>query len=200
MMKFKHYLRLALYTLLGFLLAGFLFFPWDAIGDCLMARGLAVAAKNGIYAAVGSNFTQGIADKEFVYQKVTADFPVFRFSASQMTVNPEILRTLVAAKPSCTIEFGRGEIIPVTRQKLEWVSGAAEISVSNGIISVSEIDFKGKLSANGFLEISMETGRMSRANMTLKVPTEMDRALEMLGGSGVMPITKIKAGEWKVER
>ena len=200
MMKFKHYLRLALCTALGFIAAGFLFFPWNAIGDYLMARGLTAAAKNGIYAAVAANSAQGVIDKEFVYQKVTADFPVFRFSASQMIVNPGMIRTIATAKPSCKIQLGRGEIIPVTRQKLEWVSGAADISVSGGIIYVSNIDFKGKFSANGFLEISAETGKMSRANMTLRVPQEMDRAFEMLGSSGMVPITKVKAGEWKVER
>lgn len=199
-MKIINRLKLVLIAAAGFILGILLFFPWQSIGDYVMSRGLAIAAENGIYASVDGCGAEGLIDKEIVYQRVTADFPVFRFSVGEIRLNPAFISSLFSRKLSCTVKLGRGEIMPVTRQKLEWTSASASIFIEKELVSVRDIEFLGKFSARGFLEISRETGRISRANMILHIPEDMDRAFEMLSRSGMAPLTKIKTGEWKVER
>lgn len=199
-MKLVNSLKLVLIAVVGFIIGVLIFFPWQSLGDYIMSRGLAVAAENGIYASVEDSYTEGVIDKVIVYRRVTADFPVFRLSAGEISINPAFISSLLTGKLSCSIKLGRGEIMPVTRQKLEWSSGSASISVEKEIISVRDIEFLGKFSARGFFEISTQTGRIARANMVLHIPQEMDRAFEMLGKSGMVPVNKVKSGEWKVER
>ena len=185
--------------LAGFSVGIILFMPWNALNDYIMAKGLERAAENGIYASVRSCETEGLLDKQFIYRGIIADFPVFRFAASDVTIAPHILKT-IASSPSATVEIGRGYILPITRQKLEWTSGTAKISVSGTTISATEISFTGKFSARGFMDFSTETGKISRAKMVLKVPVEMDRALQMVQAGGLLPLSQTAPGEWKVER
>ena len=96
-MKIITSLKLASIATLGFILGIVLFFPWQSIGDYVMSRGLAVAAENGIYATVEGCDAEGLIDKEFVYQSITADFPVFRFSPLEIPrARPENLRIFVS--------------------------------------------------------------------------------------------------------
>ena len=192
--------KLTLLGIAGFALGAVLFLPWDALCGYVMSKGLSVAAENGIYGVVQDNYTEGLLDKEFIYRGVQADFPVFRFSSREIRVNPAVISTIFKAAPTASLTFGRGEIVPVTRQKLEWNSGSANVSLKGGVISVSDIEFAGKFSARGFVDISAETGKISRANLTLKVPEDLDRAMKMLGTSGMLPVSKLRAGEWKVEK
>ena len=198
-MKSIKTLKTLLIGLAGFVLGAILFMPWNAVNDYIMAKGLERAAENGIYASVRSCETDGLFDKQFIYRGITADFPVFRFVTSDITVDPYILKTL-ASSPSSTVEIGRGYILPVTRQKLEWTSGTAKISVSGTTISATEINFTGKFSVAGFMDFSTDTGKISRAKMTLKVPAELDRALQMVQAGGLLPLSQTGPGEWKVER
>lgn len=50
------------------------------------------------------------------------------------------------------------------------------------------------------MDFSTETGKISRAKMVLKVPVEMDRALQMVQAGGLLPLSQTAPGEWKVER
>ncbi|MCC8177647.1 MAG: hypothetical protein LIO38_00805, partial [Cloacibacillus sp.] len=87
-----------------------------------------------------------------------------------------------------------------TRQALEWNGGTADISLTPQSLMVENIAFTGKTSVTGFAELSRETGKLTRAKMLLKVPAELDRALEMAGKMGMVPLTKVKSGEWRIER
>lgn len=192
--------KLAIYGITGFIIGILMFLPWSAVGDYVMVNVLNSAAENGIYATVRKNLTKGILDKEFVYLGVQADFPVFSLFLKEVDIDPSLISSICTAKPSCSVSLDRGEIMSFTRQKLGWKSGSAKVSVDGDIVYVNDIEFIGELSAKGFIEISMETGEMLRAKLTIKVPEGMDRSLQMLGNTGIIPISKIKAGEWKVER
>ena len=199
-MRFLKAWKPLLIGLAGFIAGIFLFLPWDSFADYAVVRGLERAAENGIYGVVRETDTEGFFNRVFVCRDIQLDFPVFRFVAREMSVDPAMLGTLLSRTPAASVSFGRGELTPVTRQKLEWNSGYADVSVKNGVVSLSNIEFTGKFSAHGFLDFSTESRRIMRANLTVKVPEDMDRALQMLGSGGVLPLSKIRAGEWKVSR
>jgi len=184
--------------IIGLLTGAVIFFPWQELSSLAMAKGFDVAAKNGIYASVRGNSCEGVLDKSFVYNGLTIDFPLFRFYTNELRVDPEMISSLLHHDARASIEFGSGEITPVTRQKLEWNGGSANVTAGSDSISVSDIDIRGKVSASGYVEISRASGRMSHARLTLKVPSEMDRAMQMLGSSGMFSVSKIKDGEWRI--
>ncbi|MFR5880159.1 MAG: hypothetical protein ACLUEQ_04770 [Cloacibacillus evryensis] len=49
---------------------------------------------NGIFLTISSSETSGLFSKSFTYSGVNADFPVFRFSAGEVTVTPSIISSL----------------------------------------------------------------------------------------------------------
>ena len=199
-MRFLKLWKPILAALAGLAAGTFLFLPWNQLADYAVVRGLDRAAQNGIYGVVRETGTEGFFDRQLVCRGVQLDFPVFRFTAREVSVDPALLSTLLSRTPAASVTFGRGELTPVTRQKLEWNSGTADVSVKNGVVSLSNIEFTGKFSARGFLDFSLESKRIARANLTVKVPEDLDRALQMLAGGGVLPLSKIRAGEWKVSR
>lgn len=199
-MRRSSVVKIALSCLAGLAVGMLVFFPWRSVGDYAAAKGLATAASNGVYASIQSYSSDGLFDKQFMYRGVIADFPVFRFSAGDVVVDPLMLRSILKFTPTCTVKLGKGEIIPLTRQKLAWKSGSMNVALGKDTVSITEIWLTGDFSARGFLEVSKETGKIARANLTLKVPADMDRALEIFGSNGILPLTKIRDGEWKVER
>ncbi|MEG1912637.1 MAG: type II secretion system protein GspN [Cloacibacillus sp.] len=184
----------------GLLAALLLFFPWDTLASFVFAAGARVAAENGIYATAASSETSGIFSKSFTYGGLKADFPVFRVTTRELTVTPNIISSVFSATKSCSISTGKGSIIPVTRQAMEWNSGAADISVTAESIIIQNIAFTGKTSISGFVEISRATSKMTRAKVLLKVPQELDRMLNIVGMTGMLPLSRIKDGEWRIER
>jgi hypothetical protein len=182
----------------GLLIGTVLFFPWKELSSMVLAEGFDVAAKNGIYASVKESSCEGILDKNFVYNGLTIDFPLFRFYTSELSVDPGMISSLLHHDVRAAVNLGRGEITPVTRQKLEWTEGSVNVTAGRDSVSVSDIDIRGKVSVSGYMEISRANGKISHARLTLKVPAEMDRAIQMLGSSGMFSVSKIKDGEWRI--
>ncbi|MCE5202224.1 MAG: hypothetical protein LLF78_06915 [Synergistaceae bacterium] len=191
---------LILCGILGFFVGLLIFLPFDAVCDYLMVKVLGRAAENGIYASVQYHSAEGIFNKEFVCRGIQADFPVFRFSSSEVRIAPSFIRSLLSGSRICTVSTGRGDMVSVMRQKLEWTEGKADVAVDDDKVSISNIELNGNFSVRGFIEFSAATGVMEHANLMIKVPGEMDRALQMLGSGGMIPISRIKEGEWKVEK
>ena len=192
--------KLALSGILGLILGIQLFFPWGAVGDYIMAKTIAGAAENGIYATVQKSFARGILDKELIYLGLQADFPVFRADIKEVAVDPLLLHSIVTATPSCSVTLGRGTIKPVTGRELEWKSGTAYVSAGKTTVYIKDIELKGDFSAEGFMEISRENGTIVHAKLAIKVPEEMDRPLQMLSAAGIIRASRVKTGEWKIER
>ncbi|MDL2297554.1 hypothetical protein LJC40_00205 [Synergistaceae bacterium OttesenSCG-928-D05] len=185
--------------LIGLILGLLLFLPWQAIGDYAIEKGLTRAAEKNIYATVNSHTVEGVFNKVFVLRGIRVDYPVFSITLRELRIDPHMLG-LLSASQEVDLVIGRGELIPVTRQSLEWNSGTAKVTRRGEIISFNEVDIKGAFSAKGSLAFSTATGKLTSGALTLTVPVTMDRALQMVSGSGLVPLRKIKDGEWRIER
>ena len=193
-------LRNTALTLLGLFCGLLIFFPWQPLAESAASMAASVAAENGIFLTAAASEVSGLFSKSFTYRGVNADFPVFRFSTGEITLTPAILSSLFSPAKSCRLVMGRGSVVPVTRQAFEWNGGTADISLTPQSLMIENIAFTGKTAVTGFAELSRETGKLTRAKMLIKVPAELDRALEMAGKMGMAPLTKVKGGEWRIER
>lgn len=195
----KNLLRAAA-ALAGLIIGIAIFFPWNALGSSLFAFAAKEAASRGVYVTASSSEVSGLFKKTFSYKGVNADLPVARASLREVSVEPDILSSLLSGEKSARLTFGRGSLVPVTRQPIEWNSGSASVRVTENTIIVEDISFTGPTSVSGSAEISPSAMRLVRARLLVKAPPELDRMFEMLRMTNMLPLKKVKDGEWRIER
>ena len=195
----KNLLRAAA-ALAGLIIGIAIFFPWDALGSSLFAFAAKEVASRGVYVTASSSEVSGLFKKNFSYKGVNAALPVARASLREVSVEPDILSSLLSGEKSAQLTFGRGSLVPVTRQPIEWNSGSASVRVTENTIIVEDISFTGPTSVSGSAEISPSAMRLVRARLLVKAPPELDRMFEMLRMTNVLPLKKVKEGEWRIER
>lgn len=195
----KNLLRAAA-ALAGLIIGIAIFFPWDALGSSLFAFAAKEAASRGVYVTASSSEVSGLFKKTFSYKGVNADLPVARVSLREVSVEPDILSSLLSGEKSARLTFGRGSLVPVTRQPVEWNSGSASVRVTENTIIVEDISFTGPTAVSGSAEISPSAMRLVRARLLVKAPPELDRMFEMLRMTNMLPLKKVKEGEWRIER
>lgn len=195
----KNLLRAAA-ALAGLIIGIAIFFPWNALGSSLFAFAAKEAASRGVYVTASSSEVSGLFKKNFSYKGVNADLPVARASLREVSVEPDILSSLLSGEKSARLTFGRGSLVPVTRQPIEWNSGSASVRVTENTIIVEDISFTGPTSISGSAEISPSAMRLVRARLLVKAPPELDRMFEMLRMTNMLPLKKVKEGEWRIER
>lgn len=195
----KNLLRAAA-ALAGLIIGIAIFFPWDALGSSLFSFAAKEAASRGVYVTASSSEVSGLFKKNFSYKGVNADLPVARASLREVSVEPDILSSLLSGEKSARLTFGRGSLVPVTRQPVEWNSGSASVRVTENTIIVEDISFTGPTSVSGSAEISPSAMRLVRARLLVKAPPELDRMFEMLRMTNMLPLKKVKEGEWRIER
>ncbi|MDO4952602.1 MAG: type II secretion system protein GspN [Synergistaceae bacterium] len=184
---------------LVFLLGCVLFFPWNAVQSYAVTRIFRIAANNGVYVSAQNSPTEGLLDKKFVCSRVLADFPLLRFKTDRIAVNPAIFRTL-CGKPSALVEIGSGSLTLITKQQLSWNSGVMQLSAEKDTVSLRDVNVSGEFSAEGFAEFSLGSGEIRRAQLALKVPAEVENALEMLSKGMVKGLEKTAPGNWRLVR
>ncbi len=192
--------KAAIAVIVGLFIGIVLFFPWQILGETIFSIGARLAAQNGIFVTASSSETSGLFSKHFTYGGVKADFPIFRFTAREVRITPSIISSVFTSTKSGTVSVSRGSVIPVTRQALEWDEGTADFALTPSLLTLQNISFTGPAVITGFLEISRETAKITRARLLLKVPAELDRMLNMISMTGMLPLSKVKPGEWRIER
>lgn len=94
--------------------------------------------------------------------------------------------------------LGPGQFEALTGQKLGWTEGTGSLVVRRDVITVKDLNLTGDLSARGSLDVSPAKGRIVHAAVELTTPEEAETMIQAL--SGFMPLKRVKAGEWRLER
>ena len=193
-------LKIIFAGLCGLIAGMVLFFTWDSAAEYAASRAAATASEKNIFLSFQNIYTEGLLDRKFICRGFTADMPAVSIKVSEARVDPMFIRSLISASKTGTLSFGRGEITTVTKQKLKWTSGTANIKSNGDTLYIDDITLTGDVSAKGFINISNETGNIVNADITARFPDEFDRALQMLSNMQVLPLTKISSGEWRISR
>ena len=83
---------------------------------------------------------------------------------------------------------------------MKWTSGTAKLSVKNDILYLDDLVLSGDVTAKGFINLSMDTGKIANSDLTARFPHEFDRALQMLSTMRIINLTKVSPGEWRITR
>lgn len=188
-------------VLLSGIICGLVFFmPWDTAAVTAADTAAARAAEKGVYVTVSSSAAEGLFPKSFRYRGVTADFPMFRLTLNEALFRPMLVSSVFSGGLKCGVETGRGSLVTLMRQPMEWKSGSAVLTLSDGTVKLDDITFAGSTSLAGSAELSASDGSLIKASLLLKTEPEIDRALEMAKSMGTLRLTKIKPGEWRIEK
>ena len=193
------YIKYVICATAGIIAGLVLFFPWGSAADLVFAKKAAQLAEKNIYVTCRSIEDENLIRKVLVITGLRADLPTAGAELSELRISPCILKALTGT-PSAEIETGRGEVTLITKQKLQWNSASAVVSIKNNIIEISDIAVTGKLRASGFISITPSTQKIEKALLTITVPEELDRAFEMAQRAGILPVTKLGKGKWQVKR
>lgn len=177
-----------------------LFFPWQTAAEYAAGRAAVSASEKNIFISFRDIYTEGLLNREFIYRNITADMPAVSIKLSEARVDPQIVRSFMSFSKTGTLSFGSGEVTTVTRQKIKWTSGKADICSDKDTLYIKNMVLTGDISAKGFINITKDTGKISEANMTVSLPGDFDRALQMLSNMQLLPLTKISSGKWRISR
>ena len=199
-MTIRKYLLGALAVTLGLLMGVTLFFPWDSVASSLFLTVADKAASRGIYVTASSAGSQGIFKKSFIYRGLNADLPMAKANLTEVTVTPDIISSMTTDVKRARVTFGKGSIIPVTRQSIGWNSGSAYVAASKNQIILEDISFSGPATITGSAEVSISPLKLTHARLLVKVPKELDIMFNMLKMTNILPLKKVRDGEWRIER
>lgn len=199
-MALSKILKIFFAGLCGLIVGIALFFPWDSAAKYATDKVVSSASEKNIFLSFRDIYTEGFLDREFIYRGITVDMPAVSIKLNEARVDPMFIRSLISASKTGTLSLGRGEITTLTRQTLKWTSGSANIKSRGDILYLDDLKLTGEVSAEGFINISRETGKIINADITARFPNEFDRALQMISNMRVMPLTKISSGEWRITR
>ena len=187
-------------ALCGLIVGTVLFFPWETLAEYSASKAAMAAAQKNICMSYSDIYTEGLLDRELICTGVTADLPAFSIKISEVRFDPSLIKSILSLSLKGNVYLGRGEITTVTRQKLKWTSGTAKLSVKDNILYLDDLELSGDVTAKGFINLSMDTGKIANSDLTARFPHEFDRALQMLSTMQIINLTKVSPGEWRITR
>ena len=187
-------------ALCGLIVGTVLFFPWEMTAEYSASKAAMAAAQKNICMSYSDIYTEGLLDRELICTGVTADLPAFSIKISEVRFDPSLIKSILSLSLRGNVYLGRGEITTVTRQKLKWTSGTAKLSVKNDMLYLDDLALSGDVTAKGFINLSMDTGKIANSDLTARFPHEFDRALQMLSTMRIINLTKVSPGEWRITR
>lgn len=186
-------------VLTGLICAAMIFFPWDTFARATAARVTKAAADNGIWLTTRGFEVNGTFTKNFVLRSVKADLQLMRFGADEVTITQTLLSALFPTDKKFHVQMGRGALIPVMQVPLEWDRGSADALITDDLLRIENISITGKISVMGTAEFSRTRSTLTRVKMLIRVPPEIERTLDAAAKMRVMPLRKVKDGEWRLE-
>jgi hypothetical protein len=187
-------------ALCGLIVGTVLFFPWEMTAEYSASKAAMAAAQKNICMSYSDIYTEGLLDRELICTGVTADLPAFSIKISEVRFDPSLIKSILSLSLRGNVYLGRGEITTVTRQKLKWTSGTAKLSVKNDMLYLDDLALSGDVTAKGYINLSMDTGKIANSDLTARFPHEFDRALQMLSTMQIINLTKVSPGEWRITR
>ncbi len=194
MKKVRSAITLTLAMVVGLLVGARAFLPWEEITE-LAFLSLSSRAPSSVTLRSDEFFVQGLIPSPGV-----KDFEVKSFMGAvkigALSVTPVVIGSLTRLAPTVKVEMKRS-VATVGGGAISF-DGEMLLSLRSGTLSVEDIDITGGLVAKGYLEISLETLKIIKADMMLKGPNELEGVFS--AASAMMPLKRESDGVWSLKR
>ncbi len=177
----------------AFLGALWVFFPWEKAGQFVMSKGHSYVSSRGLrmtYSDV-TGTTNG-----FTVHNLCVFGPV-NFAFSSITIRPSLVSSVLSLQPICDIEFRGGQV--QLGSVIDFGTGGTLLTVdpSSGEIFLENLRTSGPFGINGYVSVSPQARRITRADARLSVPEEFLPNMNML--TTILPLVN-EGGQWYLRR
>ena len=185
----------------GIVIGIYLFFPWVKIAEAFYYAAANKAARNGVYMTVNAIDCAGWIKKEFSYRGISAETPAARVNVSEIKVTPKIT-SLLGGRKQLNMAIGSGTFIPAIGESIGWTSGAAAVSFEGREIGVSDLSLAGDISVAGraAIDASKNIPQLKDTDLLIRAPEKFDTLFSFVRMAKIVPVEKVKDGEWRIRK
>lgn len=194
MKKIRFVVTLVLALLLGLLVGARLFMPWNEITELAFLKASS-RTPDGVTLDSKSYFVQGLIPSLGIRGIELKTF-MGSVSVDSLKTTPLLTASLMSLSPTALVEID-GAMTNVGGKDSSF-RGSLVVSIKPGRVSIEKLNLTGDLSTKGGLDISLETSKIIRADMTLECPKELEGALS--AASAMMPLERGTDGVWTLKR
>nr|WP_321499736.1 type II secretion system protein GspN [uncultured Dethiosulfovibrio sp.] len=115
---------------------------------------------------------------------------------TSLKITPMLTNSIKNFAPTVYVDIDRATMD--MGGSLASFTGGMVVCLRPKVVSVSDVDIKGDLMAQGNMAFSLATSKISQADMVLKTPEEMSGVLSAL--SAMLPLKRESDGLWKLKR
>ncbi|SMG21364.1 type II secretion system protein GspN [Dethiosulfovibrio salsuginis] len=194
MKRIKYFLFPSLALIVGLVVGIRVFFPWEDVTELVFLK-----ATSSLPAGVTAEAKDFSVDGFIPAPTVRAlDINVLMGSIriTSLKITPMLTNSIKNFAPTVFVDIDRATMD--MGGSLASFTGGMVVCLRPKAVSVSDVDIKGDLMAQGNMDFSLTTSKISQADMVLKTPEEMSGALSAL--SAMLPLKRESDGLWKLKR
>ena len=190
MKRLKSVLAISFALMIGLLVGARLFLPWEELIEVTFLRGTAKVQAEAVgYFVQGTIPTMGVKGLEL-------KAPMGSIRINSLKATPLIIKSITNLAPTVRLELERA-IAGVGGTETTF-GGVIVLSMGRGALSIKDLKLQGGLEARGKMDISLETSRITQADVAIKAPQELSGVLS--AASTMMPLTQGADGVWNLKR
>ncbi|MDR3353660.1 MAG: hypothetical protein LBO21_01325 [Synergistaceae bacterium] len=183
--------------------------PWESAGIYALDTIRLRAAQNGIFMTYQGIEKSGGLTPTFSVNSLDAENRFAKLSLSGVSIKLLPWSSLLARGGSCFVEFGGGEIDTIVGKKLNIDGGRVRLTASGSLLTSSNVRIGGDINVTGGVVYDMSTRSVMGSSLLLKVPEDIDSALNLMVSSslkgGDTPsvgryIESSSPGEWRIKQ
>lgn len=190
MKRLKSALILLFALVIGLLTGLRLFMPWEKITETAFLKATANVPAEAI-----SYFVEGIVPALGV-RGLELKAPMGSIVLESLKGTPLLTRSLLSMAPTVRLDLERA--VAQFGGTSTSFRGEIILSLKGGEVSVKDLNLQGGLEIQGNMDLSLETSRIIRADVTIKAPKELGGILS--AASAMMPLTQGPEGIWNLKR
>ncbi|MBQ8692149.1 MAG: hypothetical protein IJ520_03300 [Synergistaceae bacterium] len=183
-----------LLLIIGFCAALWIFLPWREVGGAAVSLARPMLEQRGVRLNFAGVRSQS-GEQGFTIDGLEIG-GMMNFNFDSLTIQPQILDSLMNFAPVCSIRFRGGSM--TMGQKINFGDGSLLLTASPNNILIERLRTNGDFAVNGFIAVNPAQARISRAEASLSVPQEFESNMQTL--QNFLPLVKDKNGNWFLRR
>lgn len=196
-MKYLKFLAASVIALAVFVIGVLFFAPWDAGGVYALDAVRLEAARKNVYISYGGMSSAGLLFPVYHIDSIDIESPVSKVTISDVTLKARFLASVLSEGVSIAVEFGGADILVVPNNRVNLRRGSVKISAAGDVISASDTDIEGEISATGDIVYNTAQRRVTDSSIAITVPPGINALLSspMLGRY----LESANSGEWRIK-
>lgn len=185
--------------LLVLFLALWVNFPWEGAARYALARTAPRLAEQGFSLLYDDIAVEGRFFPRFTFVNLSLASPLLTLREGRLVVTPHPTASLLERRGVCAVSLSGGEMRMLGGKGAAWRGGSFRLVAGSAGVALERVDIKGDFAASGHIAVSPATAKITEADLRLKVPVELDPALNAL--TSLLPLVRESSvGEWRIRR